>query len=171
MQLGDFCGWWQVALPSVLFHTLWVRWFSWMYVFAMVPNLRINSRETWFTFNLRRKMNKLVTHPAYYFLSLQRIMNIMTYLSTFIHTWAAIPCSTSWIRPSWPCPQVRLSPSLAHTYLVSSLFVLAHQVACCLSSDSYFKCTTLPFTTRRLNTFIQVNIMGAWYNIYNRYNM
>ncbi len=98
-------------------------------------------------------------------------MNIMTSLSTFIHTWAAISWSTSQLGPSWPCPPVRLSPSLAHTYLVSSLFVLAHPVACCLSQRFIFQLYNPPFTTRRLNTFILVNIMGARYNICNRYNM
>jgi hypothetical protein len=92
----------------------------------------------------------------------------MTSLCTFIHTWAAIPCSTWRKRPSWPCPRVGLSPSLTQTYLVSTLFVLAHPVACCLSQRFLFHTYNPPFTTRGFNTFIQVNIMGARYNIYNR---
>ncbi len=136
-------------------------------MFTMVPNSRINSWETWFIFNLRRRINKLVTHPAYYILCLQWITDIMTLLYTFIHTWVAIPRSTSQIRPSWPPPWFRLSPSLAHTYLTSSLFVLAHPVACCLSQWFIFHTYNPPFTTRRLNTFIQLNIMVVRYNIYN----
>jgi hypothetical protein len=132
-----------------------------------VPNSRINSWETWFIFNLRRRINKLVTHPAYYILCLQWITDIMTLLYIFIHTWVAIPPSTSQIRPSWPPPWFRLSPSLAHTYLTSSLFVLAHPVACCLSLRFIFHTYNPPFTTRRLNTFIQLNIMVVRYNIYN----
>ncbi len=91
----------------------------------------------------------------------------MTILYTFIHTWEANPCSTSQICPSWSRPWVRLSPSLAHTCLAPSLFVLAHPVTCCLSQRFIFHTYNPPFTTRGLNTFIQVNIMGALYNMYN----
>jgi hypothetical protein len=78
-------------------------------------------------------------------------------------------CSTSRICPSWPRPRVRLSPFLAHTYLVSNLFVLAHPAASCLSQRFIFHMCNPPSTTRRLNTFIPVNIMGTWYSIYHRH--
>jgi hypothetical protein len=134
-----------------------------------VPNSKINSWETWFIFNLRRKITKLVTHPAYYiFRFLMNHGHHDFFIYTPIHTWVVIPCSTSRMYPSWPRPQVRLSPSLAHTYLVSSLFVLAHPVACCLSQWFIFHMCNPPFTTRRLNTFIQVNIMGARDDINNK---
>jgi hypothetical protein len=113
-------------------------------------------------------MNKLVMHPASTSLSFQRITNIMTSSYTFI-PWAAIPCSSSRMRPSWPRPRVRLNPSLTYTYLVSRLFVLAHPVACSLFQWFIFHMHNPPFTTRRFNTFIQVNNMGAWCNIYNRH--
>ncbi len=70
---------------------------------------------------------------------------------------------------SWPRPQVRLSPLLAHAYLVPSLFVLAHPAACCLFQRLVFHTYIPPFTTRRFNTFIQANILGAQYNMYNRH--
>jgi hypothetical protein len=91
------------------------------------------------------------------------------FLYTFIHAWAAILCSTSRICPSWPRPRVRLSPFLACTCLVSTLFVLAHPAACCLSQRFIFNTCNPPLTTRWLVTFIQVNIMGAWYSIYNEH--
>ncbi len=98
------------------------------------------------------------------------IMNIIIFY-IHIHTSAAIPCSTSRICPSWPRPWVRLSPFLTCTYLVSTLFVLAHPAACCLSQWFIFRTCDPPLPTRRLNTFIQVNIMGMWYkyNMYNEY--
>jgi hypothetical protein len=91
------------------------------------------------------------------------------FLYTFIHTLVAIHCSTSRMRPSWPHPWVRLSPSLAHTHLVPSLFVLAHPTACCLLQQLIFHTCNPPLTTRQFNTFVQVNIMCVQYNIYNRH--
>jgi hypothetical protein len=113
-------------------------------------------------------MNKKVTHPAYYIFrfTINHDHHFFIYIYTYL---VAIPCSTSRICPSWPCPRVGLSPSLAHTYHVSSLFVLAHQVACCLSQRFIFHTYNPPLTIRRCNTFIKVNIMGAQYNIYNRH--
>jgi hypothetical protein len=93
-------------------------------------------------------------------------MNIMTLLYTFLHTWAAIPCSFLQVLPSWPRPWFRLSPSLVHTCLVPSLSVLAHPLSCCLSQRFTFHTYNPPFTTGGLNTFIQVNIMGVRYNMY-----
>ncbi len=108
-----------------------------------MPNSRINSWETWFIFNLRRK-KQLVTHPAYYFFRFSMNHKHHDFLYTFIHTLATIPCSTLRMRPSWPRPWVRLSPSLAHTYFVPSLFVLAHPTACCLLQQLIFTRATLP---------------------------
>jgi hypothetical protein len=80
-----------------------------------------------------------------------------------------MPCSTSRICPSWPRPRVRLSPFLTHSYLVSTLFVLAHPAACCLSQGFIFHTWNPPLTTRWLKTFIQVKITGAWDNMYNEH--
>jgi hypothetical protein len=91
------------------------------------------------------------------------------FLYTFIRTWASIPCSTWGLCSSWPCPRVRLSPLLAHTYLASNLFVLAQPAACCLSQWFIFHMCNPPLTTRWFNTFLQVSTMGAQYNIYNRH--
>jgi hypothetical protein len=85
----------------------------------------------------------------------------------FIHTWAAIPCSTSRICPSWTRPRVRLSPFPAHSYLLSTLLVLTHPAACYLSPMIHISHVRPPLTTRRIKTFIQVNIMSAWYLLYN----
>jgi hypothetical protein len=54
--------------------------------------------------------------------------------------------------------------------LISYLALLKsnYPAACCLFQRLVFqKCP--PLTTRRFNTFIQVNIMGARYDIYNRH--
>ncbi len=82
--------------------------------------------------------------------------NIMGLLYTFIHTWAAILCSTLRIRPSWPCPQFRLSSSHAYTCLPSyyvcsgplskMLFVLTIHISHALPTHNP------PFTTGGLNT-------------------
>jgi hypothetical protein len=82
----------------------------------------------------------------------------------FIHTWVAIPCSTLQICPSWPRPQVELSTPLLYP---SCLSWLTQQLVIC-PNDSYFRCAH-PLTTRRLNTIIQVNNMGAWYIMYNEH--
>ncbi len=108
-------------------------------------------------------------HPEYYIFRFSKNREHHDFLYTFIHTWVATPRSTSWIPPSWPHPRDRLRPSLAHTYLVSILFVLAHPVACCLSQWFIFHMYNPRFTTRRFNTFKQVNIMGLQYEIYNRH--
>ncbi len=71
--------------------------------------------------------------------------------------------------PSWPPSRVRLSPFLARTYLVSTLFVLAHPAAYCLSQQFIFHTCNPTLTARRLNTFTQVNIMGAWHSICNEH--
>ncbi len=62
----------------------------------------------------------------------------------FIHIWAAIPCSTSQIRPFWPRPRVRLGPLPAFFYIVSSLFVSPHPSACYLFQQFFFHTCTLP---------------------------
>jgi hypothetical protein len=130
-----------------------------------------NTWETWFIFNLRK--NKQISHT--YDLLYHRSFSFSTnhgnhnFLYTFIHTWAAILCSTSRICPSWPRPWVRLNPFLARTYLVSILYVLTHPAACCLYQRFIFHTCNPPLTTRQLNTFIQVNILGAWYSMYNEH--
>ncbi len=138
-----------------------------------MPNSRINSWETWFTFNLRKNkqiscMSNILYLRSFLFL-FPTSHEQYNFLYTFIHTWAAIPCSTSWICPSRPRAWVRLSPFHAHTYLVSTLFVLAHPPACCLSQRFIFHTCNPPLTIRRFNTFIQVNIMSAWYSMYNEH--
>ncbi len=93
--------------------------------------------------------------------------NIMALLCTFMHIWAAILCSTSQIRPSWPCPRFRLSSSMLTHASHPIVFALVHLALHCLSQRFIFHTHNPPFTTRGLNTFIQVNIMGVQYTMFN----
>jgi hypothetical protein len=54
------------------------------------------------------------------------------------------------------------SPTPASTYVCSG-----PPATCCLSQRFIFHTYNPRFTTGVLNTFVQVNIMGVWYNIYN----
>ncbi len=77
----------------------------------------------------------------------------------YICTWGAIPCSTSRIRPFWPCPWDRLSLLPAPFYIVSSLFVLAHLCRSLLFIPTiHISHVHPPLTDRQRNTAIQVNI-------------
>jgi hypothetical protein len=67
------------------------------------------------------------------------------WLVQFIHTWAATSWSNSRIHPSWPRPRVSLSLLSTPLHFASSLFVLAHPVACCLSQLFIFHMCTLPY--------------------------
>ncbi len=132
----------------------------WLKLFATVPNSRIYLWESWFIFDLQKSkhishtdhiqqlVNKSIVQEIFSILDLDFLIpskskhhNLYTH---FIHTWSAIPCSTSLICPSWPCPRVKLNPLPACSYLVSSLFVLAHPSACYLSQRFIFYTCTLP---------------------------
>jgi hypothetical protein len=58
--------------------------------------------------------------------------------------------------------QTELFPCLHLVYL---LWPTQQHVVC--PNNSYFTCTTPPFTTGGLNTFTQVNIMDVRYTMYN----
>jgi hypothetical protein len=71
----------------------------------MVSNSRINSWETWFIFNLQRKKNKIVMHPAYYIFRFPMnhehhdfFIFIYTYLSNYPLQQLA---NTSTLASSW----------------------------------------------------------------------
>ncbi len=129
-------------------------------LFAAMSNSRINSWETWFIFTCQTWAHQShARHTILRFSMNHEHHNFFLY--TFIHTWAAIPCSTSRICPSWPCPRVRLSPLLSHTYLVSNLFFMAYPAACCLFQQPIFHTCNPPLTTRRYNTFIQEKHHGC----------
>jgi hypothetical protein len=73
---------------------------------------------------------------------------------------ASILASSSGQTEPFPCLKM-LSTRLC-------FFWPTQQHVICLNDDSYFTHSTGPFTTRGLNTFIQVNIMGAQHNMYIR---
>jgi hypothetical protein len=93
----------------------------------------------------------------------------MNLLYTFINTWAVILCRTLRIYPSWPRPRVRLSPYLAFTCLVPSLFVFGPPRSLLFVLTIHMSHIHPSLPTKGLNTFIQVNIMGTRYNRYNMY--
>jgi hypothetical protein len=88
------------------------------------------------------------------------------FMYIFLHTWAAIPCSTSQICPFWPRPGVT-EP------FPSSLPYCIHLVCLGPPSSLLFVPTIHvsdvhpPLTSRWLNTAIQVNNMNAQHLINN----
>jgi hypothetical protein len=137
---------------------------------ATMPISRINSWESWFIFNLQK--NKQVSRaPSTYTphsFDLQYYSNIMIYHIKFIHTRAAIFCSTSQMGPSQLRSGERLTPlprggyvsplvRLALVSIINKLFVLTVH-ASHIQPPFYNYYTSL-------NTSMHVNIMGLRYDI------
>jgi hypothetical protein len=118
-------------------------------------------------------MNNLVMHLVYYIFRLPKnhehhdlFIHIYTYLSG-----SSLPRLAN--CPSWSCPWVTSSEpfpqSSSPTLILCQLVCLGPPSSLLFVPTIHISHVQTPFTTRRFNTFIQVNIMGAQYNIYNRH--
>jgi hypothetical protein len=139
-------------------------------MFATVPNSRIYSWETWFIFNLRE--NKEISHATdilhlgISFSNESRTSRSFIYIYTYLSSYSLqhlanmsiLASSSGWTEPftcsHLSCIQfVWLGPP-SNLLFVPMIHILHVQTS---------------LNTRRLNTFIQVNIMDAQRSIYNEH--
>jgi hypothetical protein len=154
-----------VCLEPLLGVFLLIHHYSYtVYLFMTLPNSRINSWETWFIFNLPK--NKQISH-TFDILYLRFFSFLMNHEHHIFYTHLYILERLSFAAPrEYVRPGLILELDWVLSFVALTLFVLAHPAACWLSQGFIFHTCNPLLTTRQLNTFIQVNIMGAWYSIY-----
>ncbi len=131
-------------------------------VFATVPISRINS---WV--DTCRENKQLVAHPIHYHVlstcNLRNIMNLPYHIHTYLSGYPLQHLTIGSILV-WSWGKTDSFFQLKHVTHPVLYMIPTHDVC---SNGSYFTRSTLPLQLLQgLNTFIQVNIMGARHDIY-----
>jgi hypothetical protein len=136
-------------------------------LFRMVPTSRINSEMSWFIFNLRKKINRLVAHPVHNYCILstdkfKQFMNLLYHIHTY---WSSYPMqhpanasisALTWGKTEPPSPCLNMLPTWFYLPWPTQQYVVSPNGSCLQLLWG-------------LCTFIQVNTMGEHHKMTNRH--